>query len=251
MPADGFAEDREAALAPLLLKLRARDLIDPVEEQVLRDSISTVRELPPGKVIVRDRSVLSESILLFEGFACRYKDLSDGQRQIMELHVAGDFVDLHGFLLKQLDHNVGSMTRVRLAFVPHEALRHITETHPHLARILWFSTLIDSAIHREKILSIGRRSAQGRIAHLICELFARLQIVGLGDEDGYVLPLTQGDIADATGLTSVHVNRMLRRLRDEGLCTFRGGRVTIHDWERLQRVAEFDPAYLHLERRPR
>jgi len=251
MPLDSFAEDREAALAPLLLKLRARDVIDSPEEQVLREAISEIREIPPGKVIVRDRTVLSESILLFEGMACRYKDLADGQRQILELHVSGDFVDLHGFLLKQLDHNVEAMTRVRIALVPHEALRHITETQPHLARILWFSTLIDSAIHREKILSIGRRSAMARIAHMLCELFLRLQIVGLGDDDGYALPLTQTDLADATGLTSVHVNRMLRRLRDEGLCTFRGGRVTIHDWERLQRVAEFDPGYLHLERRPR
>jgi len=251
MPLDSFAEDREAALAPLLLKLRARDVIDSAEEQVLRDSIAEIREVPPGKVIVRDRTVLSESILLSEGMACRYKDLADGQRQILELHVAGDFVDLHGFLLKQLDHNVESLTRVRLALVPHEALRHITETQPHLARILWFSTLIDSAIHREKILSIGRRSAMARIAHLLCELFARLQIVGLADEDGYALPLTQTDLADATGLTSVHVNRMLRRLRDEGLCTFRAGRVIIHDWERMQRAAEFDPGYLHLERRPR
>jgi len=251
MPLEPNRAEDEEALEALLLKLRARDVIDPEEERVLRESIASVRELPPGKVIVREGNVVSESILLFEGLACRYKDLADGQRQIMELHVAGDFVDLHGFLLKQLDHNVGSITRVRLATVPHEALRHITETQPHLARILWFSTLIDSAIHRERILSIGRRSALARIAHMLCELFVRLKIVGLAEEDGYALPLTQTDLADATGLTSVHVNRMLRRLRDEGLCTFRGGRVTIHDWERLQRAAEFDPGYLHLERRPR
>jgi CRP-like cAMP-binding protein len=143
------------------------------------------------------------------------------------------------------------MTAVRLATVPHDALRRITESYPHLARVLWFSTLIDAAIHREKILSVGRRSAHARIAHLLCELFVRLQLVQRAEEDGYALPLTQGDLADATGLTSVHVNRMLRRLRDDGLCTFRGGRVVIHDWDRMQRVAEFDQTYLHLERRPR
>jgi CRP-like cAMP-binding protein len=251
MPAELDVAEREAALAPLLLKLRARDVLDAEEEQVLRESIASVRSINPGKVIARDRATLSESTLLFEGFACRYKDLADGQRQIMELHVAGDFVDLHGFLLKQLDHNVGSLTAVRIAAVPHDALRRITEAHPHLARILWFSTLIDAAIHREKILSIGRRSALARIAHLLCELFVRLQLVGLAEADGYALPLTQADLADATGLTSVHVNRMLRRLRDDRLCTFRGARVTIHDWERMQRVAEFDTAFLHLERRPR
>ncbi len=243
--------DADAAIAGLLLKLRARDLLGGEEEAVLRASVAELKEHPAGRTIVRTGTTLSASTLLVEGIVCRYKDLADGQRQIMELHVAGDFVDLHGFLLKQLDHNVGAMTSVRVAIVPHDALRGITETHPHLGRMLWFSTLLDAAIHREKILSIGRRSALARIAHIFCELLVRLRIVGLADDSGYALPLTQADLADVTGLTSVHVNRMLKRLRDENLLTFRGGRVTIADWERLQRVAEFDPTYLHLERRPR
>lgn len=244
-------EDAPDTVAALLLKLRVRDLVAAEEEEVLRASISEIQEHPAGRTIVRAGMALSASTLLVEGIVCRYKDLADGQRQIMELHVAGDFVDLHGFLLKRLDHNIGTMTPVRVAHVPHDALRGITETHPHLGRMLWFSTLLDAAIHREKILSIGRRSAMARIAHILCELMVRLQLVGLADETGYALPLTQADLADVTGLTSVHVNRMLKKLRDDKLLTFRSGRVTIDDWERLQRVAEFDPAYLHLERRPR
>jgi CRP-like cAMP-binding protein len=243
--------DAGAAIAGLLLKLRARDLVGREEEDVLRASVSELQEHPAGRTIVRTGTTLSASTLLVEGIVCRFKDLADGQRQIMELHVGGDFVDLHGFLLKQLDHNVGAMTPVRVASVPHDALRGITETHPHLGRMLWFSTLLDAAIHREKILSIGRRSALARIAHIFCELLVRLRIVGLADDNGYALPLTQADLADSTGLTSVHVNRMLKKLRDENLLTFRGGEVAIGDWERLQRVAEFDPTYLHLERRPR
>jgi CRP-like cAMP-binding protein len=218
---------------------------------VLRASVAEIREHPAGRTIVRSGTTLSASTLLIDGIVCRYKDLADGQRQIMELHVAGDFVDLHGFLLKRLDHNVGTLTPVRIAMVAHDSLRGITETHPHLGRMLWFSTLLDAAIHREKILSIGRRSAMARIAHVFCELLVRLRLVGLADEKSYALPLTQADLADVTGLTSVHVNRMLKRLRDDGLLTFRGGRVEISDWEALQRVAEFDPSYLHLERRPR
>jgi CRP-like cAMP-binding protein len=232
-------------------KLRARDVLSKEEETVFRDAVSEIQELPAGKVMVRAGITLSHSTLLLDGFAGRYKDLSDGQRQIMEIHVGGDFIDLHAFVLKQLDHDIGAMTPVRFGLVPHEALRRITETHPHLARMLWFSTLLDAAIHREKILSVGRRSAVGRIAHLFCELYVRMKIVGLADEGSYRLPLTQTDLADASGLTSVHVNRMLRKLRDDGLLTFRGGEVVIHDWERLQREAEFSPAYLHLERRPR
>lgn len=251
MPAEIKDKDAAEAIAGLLLKLRARDLIGQEEEDVLRASVSDLREHPEGRAIVRTGTTLSHSTLLVEGIVCRYKDLADGQRQIMELHVAGDFVDLHGFLLKQLDHNVGAMTPVRVAMFPHDAIRGITETHPHLGRMLWFSTLLDAAIHREKILSIGRRSALARIAHIFCELLVRLRIVGLATDTGYALPLTQADLADVTGLTSVHVNRMLKKLRDEDLLTFRGGMVTICDWERLQRVAEFDPTYLHLERRPR
>ncbi len=243
--------DAAAAIATLLLKLRARDLLTGEEEEVLRASVSDIREYPAGRTIVRTGTTLSASTLLIEGIVCRYKDLSDGQRQIMELHVTGDFVDLHGFLLKQLDHNVGAMTPVRVASVPHDALRGITETHPHLGRMLWFSTLLDAAIHREKILSIGRRSAMARIAHIFCELAVRLRTVGLADDEGYELPLTQADLADVTGLTSVHVNRMLKKLRDEDLLTFRGGTVTIGVWDRLQRMAVFDPTYLHLERQPR
>jgi CRP-like cAMP-binding protein len=251
MRADFTDADAEQAVAALLLKLRARDLVSKEEEAVLRASISEIREHPAGRPIVRLGTTLSVSTLLIEGIVCRYKDLADGQRQIMELHVAGDFVDLHGFLLKQIDHNVGALTPVRVASVPHDALRGITETHPHLGRMLWFSTLLDAAIHREKILSIGRRSALARIAHIFCELFVRLRLVGLADEGGYKLPVTQADIADATGLTSVHVNRMLKKLRDDRLLTFRGGVAAIADWEGLQRVAEFDPGYLHLERQPR
>jgi CRP-like cAMP-binding protein len=245
--------DAEAAraVAGLLLKLRVRDLVSREEEEVLRASVAELRDHPSGRTIVKSGMTLSASTLLVDGIVCRYKDLADGQRQIMELHVPGDFVDLHGFLLKRLDHNIGTMTPVRIALVPHDALRGITETHAHLGRMLWFSTLLDAAIHREKILSIGRRSAVARIAHILCELLVRFRLVGLADETGYALPLTQADLADVTGLTSVHVNRMLKKLRDEKLLTFRGGRVTIGDWEGLQRLAEFDPTYLHLERRPR
>ncbi|HZG09701.1 MAG TPA: Crp/Fnr family transcriptional regulator [Allosphingosinicella sp.] len=232
-------------------KLRARDLLSPEEEEALRTSVTEIRELGAGKSVVRTGSVVQHSTLLLDGLCCRYKDLSDGQRQIMEVHVGGDFLDLHGFLLKQLDHSVATLTPVRFAMVPHERLRELTETHPHLARMLWFSTLLDAAIHRERILSIGRRDAMARIAHLLCEMYLRLEVVGLASDYRYRLPMTQADLADANGLTSVHVNRMLKKLRDEGLVTFRGSEVIIHDWEALQRRAEFDPVYLHLDKRPR
>ncbi|HEY7809857.1 MAG TPA: Crp/Fnr family transcriptional regulator [Allosphingosinicella sp.] len=234
-----------------LAKLRLRDAISAEEEAVLREAVAEVRELPAGKVVVRAGELLTHSTLLFDGLSCRYKDLVDGQRQIMELHVPGDFLDLHSFLLKQLDHNVGSISPVRVGIVPHDRLRAISENYPHLTRMLWFSTLLDSAVHREKILSIGRRDALARIAHLLCELYVRLETVGLAKDHRYTLALTQSDLADASGLTSVHVNRMLKTLRDEGLLTFRGSEVVIHDWAALTRRAEWDAGYLHLDRRSR
>ncbi|WP_243455851.1 Crp/Fnr family transcriptional regulator [Sphingosinicella sp. BN140058] len=234
-----------------LAKLRARDVLSPEEERVFVESIAETREIAAHRQIVRAGTTLTHSILLLDGFACRYKDLADGERQIQELHIAGDYVDLHGFLLKTLDHNVGALSDVRIALVPHDALRAITEQQPHLARLLWFSTLLDAAIQRERILSIGRRNSLARIAHLICETFLRMKVAGLAGPDRYPLPITQTDIADACGLTAVHVNRMLRRLRDDGLMTFRAGEVVIHDWDGLVHLAEFDPTYLHLDRRPR
>ena len=235
----------------LLLKLRARDDVSDREEQVLRGAVSAIEDFPAGRTVVRAGAPLSHSMLVVDGLVARFKDLSDGQRQIQEIHLAGDFTDLHGFILKRLDHNVGTLTRTRMAMVPHDRLKRITEDEPHLARLLWFSTLIDSAIQREKILSVGRRAALSRLAHLLCEIRIRLELVGLGEDGSFALPLTQLDLGDASGLTSVHVNRMLKQLRDDRLVTYRGGRVTIHDWPRLQQIAEFDAAYLYLDKRAR
>jgi CRP-like cAMP-binding protein len=245
-----FAEGRVGVDA-LLQKLRARDEMTAEEEQVLRDAVTEEYEIGPGRRILKAGSDLQASLLLISGFVARYRDLASGERQIQELHVAGDFVDLHGFLLKKLDHNIGSVSHCRFAIVPHDTLKRITEEYPHLSRMLWFSTLLDASIQRETIVSVGRRSACARIAHLMCELRTRLGVIGQADDQGFALPVIQADLADATGLTSVHVNRMLKLLRDDGIMTFRQNWVTIHDWDRLVEAAEFDNAYLHLEYRPR
>jgi CRP-like cAMP-binding protein len=182
---------------------------------------------------------------------CRYKDLRNGERQVTELHVPGDFVDLHSFTLKRLDHNIMALTPSRVAVVPHDALAEIGSRHPHLTRLLWFSTNLDASIHREWELSLGRRTALAKMAHLFCELYVRLDVVGLVDGFNYELPLTQTDLAECLGLTSVHINRTLKELREQNVVTFRDRVVEIHDWPGLQAVAEFNPSYLYLERRPR
>jgi len=234
-----------------LLKLRARDTVSAAEEEAIRSLFSEIKEIGTDKTLVRAGERLNISLLLLDGLACRFKDLRDGSRQISELHVPGDFADLHGFTLKRLDHSVMTLTHCRIAVAPHERIKTVTADHPHLARLFWLTTNIDAAIHREWVLSLGRRNAQSRIAHLFCELQARLAIVGLADETGYELRLTQTDLAECMGLTPVHVNRTLRDLRELGLVEFRNRRVTILDLAGLQRAAEFDPGYLNLTAEPR
>jgi CRP-like cAMP-binding protein len=234
-----------------LAKLRARGEVSLEEETAIRSAVTDVREHPADAVIAHAFVEQDHSTILLDGFMCRYKDLRSGHRQITELQVAGDFVDLHCFTLKYLDHDLMTLTPARVAIVPHENLRRITETLPRLTRLYWFSTNLDAAIHREWELSLGRRTARARVAMLLSELQVRLEIVGLADKSGYDLPLTQTDISECTGLTSVHVNRTLREMREEALIDLHGGRVTIPDLGALWGVAEFDPRYLYLDQRER
>jgi len=238
------------AIEAHLLKLRARDALPLDEERAIRDSVSEVREYHADRTFIRAGEELTTSTLLIDGLLCRYKDLRSGERQITELHVAGDFADLHGLTLHCLDHDVVAMSDCTVAVIPHDRLREITREHPRLGQIYWFTTNVDAAIHRELALSLGQRSAISRMAHLFCELYLRLNVVGRARGDGYEFPLTQREISECLGLTVVHANRTLQQLRKQEVIEFAGGTVTIKDFEGLKRTAEFDPAYLYLERCP-
>lgn len=230
-----------------LMRTRARHSISEEEEAAIRALVRDVREFPARTTFVHAGERVHHSTMLLDGLMCRYKDLESGQRQIAELHVAGDFADLHSFSLKRLDHNVMTLTPCRVAQVPHDRLTALSHSHPRLTRIYWFSTNLDAAIHREWVLSLGRRDALARLAHLFCELQSRLALVGLADTTGYRLKLTQTDLAECLGLTPVHINRSLRQLREAGLMTFRSSKVELHDLDGLKAQAEFDPAFLYLE----
>jgi CRP-like cAMP-binding protein len=236
---------------PLVLKLEQRDRLSDGEKKVLENAIAKVREVSADEDIVREGDRPSESSLLLEGFAARSKVMANGRRQITEIHVTGDFVDLHSFLLKTMDHSVQALSPCRVAAVPHAALQKITEEHPHLTRLLWLSTLIDGSTHREWLTAMGRRTAAGHLAHLICELFLRLRIVEQTQDHTMHIPVTQAELGDTLGLSTVHVNRVLQELRSEGLIRWQGTTVTILDWDRLVEVAEFSPAYLNLQSEPR
>lgn len=234
-----------------LKKLRVRDAISEEEERAIRALISEVREFPQDRVVVRRHQEIHESLLLLDGWAARTKDLRDGGRQISELAFAGDFTDLHGFTLKRLDHNIATITPCRFAVAPHERVQATLERHPHLARLYWMMTNIDGSIHREWTVSLGRRTALSRMAHLFCEILERLKVVGLADNDSYDFPLTQQEFGECLGLTAVHVNRTLQGLRRQGLIQVENKRATILNLPGLRSLGEFDPDYLYLEKRPR
>lgn len=234
-----------------LKKLRKRDEISAEEEAAIRGAVTEIREVRADTIFIRRGQELEVSCLLVSGWLARAKQMEDGQRQISELHVSGDFADLHSFTLKRLDHDIVTLTPCRVAVVPHDKLREITERFPHLTRVYWFMTNLDAAIHREWTVSLGRRSALQRMANLFCELLVRLEIADLTDGNSYEFPLTQQELSECLGLTPVHVNRTLQELRRRELIEVESRRATILDLEALKALAEFDPAYLYLERKAR
>lgn len=208
----------------------------------------TAQQVGPDRDIVQEGDSPGHVNLILDGWACRYKTLEDGRRQIISFFVPGDICDTHVFVLREMDHSIATLTPVRLAQIPRDALLDLTDQHPRITRALWWETLVTAAIQREWTVNLGQRSGIERLAHLFCELFLRLRAVGLTDGDTCPLPITQDEIADAMGQTSVHVNRTLKEMRGMGLIILKGKRLTILDMGRLQRVALFNPNYLHLDR---
>ena len=249
--ADGFPGVGRQLIESHLQKLRRRHDISSAEEAAIRDSIADVRRVRADEVVIRAGVPIDECTLLVEGWLARVKDLRSGVRQFTELHIAGDFADLHSFTLKRLEHDVVSLTPCTIATVPHDRVRELTENFPHLARVYWFQTNLDAAIHREWTVCMARRSAIARVSHLLCELCVRLDIVGRVRDNCFDFPLTQTDLAECLGLTSVHVNRTLQELRKRKLISLENREVALLDLAALREVAEFAPAYLYLERHGR
>lgn len=214
------------------------------------DGIQTLprrfQQVRAGSQIVSEGQLVSECCLLVTGYACRHKIADNGGRQIVSFHMAGDILDIQHLLFCRADHNVQAITAAKLLFFPMDALRALVSERPEIGKALWRDCLIDASVFREWVLNVGRRDAKKRIAHMLCEFAARAEAAGLGSPAQFTLPMTQEDIADATGLTSVHVNRMLRALTEEGSLTRNGREIRIIDWPRMRRTADFSPEYLHI-----
>jgi CRP-like cAMP-binding protein len=234
-------------LAPMLRKFEMRASFDDGDREALLSLPYRLHAVEPSVYIVREGERLERCCLIVSGFALRHKVTIEGARQIVSVHIPGDFVDLEGALLNVADHNVQALTRCELAFIPRTAMRALILSHPRIATAMWIDTLIDSSIFREWVVNVGRRDARSRIAHLLCEFARRLEVAGLAEEYDYELPMTQEQIADATGLTAVHVNRVLMGLARDGLIERHRRHVRIPEWEALRRVAGFSEVYLHLD----
>ena len=215
------------------------------DKRLLDDVVSAPYEIPENTDIIREGDAPDNVHLILEGFACRYKLTSDGKRQIMAYLVLGDFCDLHVFILKAMDHGIATLSPCRVVDIPRDRILEMTE-RPALARALWWATLVDEAVLREWLVNIGQREAPERLAHLLCELLLRLRAIGLAESDSYELPITQAELADTMGLSTVHVNRSLQKLRSENLITLKNKYLVILDPDRLKEFGGFNPNYLHL-----
>lgn len=231
---------------PFLRKLETFGPLPDQDKRVLEQAMGRTRRVGAGRALVREGDRPTECQLILQGFAYRHRTLEGGQRQIISFEIPGDLCDLHGLLLGKADHAVATLTPCTVATLPHEVLADWLEARPAVARALWRGTLVDAAVSQAWLLNIGRRTARGRIAHMLCEVLRRLQAVGLAGNGGGTLPIPPAEIADALGLSIVHVNRTLRHLHGEGLISADDEQVTIDDLPGLQAAGEFDPAYLFL-----
>ena len=231
----------------LVRKLEQFTPLSESEKRVLQTAPTSVRAVASHSDLIAEGDCPTDISLLSEGFACRYKLLGDGRRQITAFLIPGDICDLRAFLLGRMDHGVAALSRCQVSHISHAKLSEIIERHPRIGFGLWRDTMLDGALYRQWLTNVGRRSAYQRIAHLLCEVWWRLQAVGRTRGDSYELPVTQTDIGDAMGLSVVHVNRTLQQLRANGLISLRSNVVVVLNWGRLQEAGEFDPAYLQLQ----
>jgi CRP-like cAMP-binding protein len=233
------------AFTKVIDKLERLATLDDADREAIRGLPFRVKSARANHYLVRDGDEVSECCVLLTGYVCRHKTTPSGGRQIVSFHMAGDILDLQHLLLERADHNLQTITEASIAWVPAADLKRLAQQRPNINEALWRDTLVDASIFREWVLNVGRRDAKARVAHMLCEFVARRDAAGLGSPERFELPMTQEQIADATGMTPVHVNRMLHELGRDGVIVRDKRQVEITDWASMRRIAQFDPAYLH------
>jgi len=210
-----------------------------------------IRQLGPREDVIQEGDAPRQINLILEGWACGYKVLEDGRRQITNLLIPGDICDLRMFVLKRMDHSIATVSAVRIAEIPKDTFLELATQYPRISQALWWNSLVEEAVAREWIVNNSQRAATERMAHLLCEMFIRLRAVGLTNGGACEIPVTQAELADTLGLSAVHVNRTLQDLRAPNLIVLKGKILLIPDLEALKAVALFNDKYLHLGREGR
>ena len=232
---------------PLFARLRLLTSLSEGDLDILREACTATQHYPARADLVPEGGGTDRLHVVLDGWACRYRTLDDGRRQFPALLVPGDLCDLDGFLLRRVHYGVAALTPCTVATLAHARLRAIMDESPAIRDVFWWLTFVENSVSVEWTTGLGRRSATERLAHLLCELLVRLGAVELTEDNGYALPLTQEELADALGITTVHVNRTLQELRALGLISLEGRRLAVHDWDGLKGLSGFSPDYLHVE----
>ncbi len=236
-----------SVLEPLVGKFAYRVTLDAADRAALLALPHQVKTMENNHYIVREGDRAHYSCLMLSGFSVRHKTVGSGSRQIVAIHMKGEMVDLQNSLLEVSDHSVQMLTEGEVALIPRDAIVRIAREHPAIGKAMWIDTLVDASMFRESIANVGRRDGYTRLAHLLCEFALRLRLAGLSSGNDYELPMTQEQLADATGMTPVHLNRMIRLLEARGLISRSSPRaITIGAWKKLAEAGDFDSRYLHL-----
>ena len=230
---------------PFVERLNGYGILSNEDTVKLANACQHARLLPANTHLIREGDTPNPVFVMIEGWACRYKILPDGTRQIMAFMMPGDFCDMHIGMLEEMDHSIVTLTKAKVATIARGDMETLIESNPRITRAFWWVQLVNEGVLRAWIVSMGRRSSVARVAHLMCELYFRMHKVGLAKDDQCEIPLTQAVLADALGMTPVHINRVLKKLRLSGAMELRGGALLISDPLQLARVAGFDDNYMH------
>ena len=236
--------------ARLIAKFESVSTLDAIDREAIASLPLRTRSVEAGADVLAAGNHAGDCCFVVEGLLCRYAVTGAGGRQIVSFHIPGDLPDRDSLHLERLDYSIGAMSAARVAFMPRPALARLVATFPNVAMAMWRDSVLDGGVYRQWLTSVGRRKAKQRLAHLICETFARMEAVGLADPGHFHFPVTQGQLGDALGLSAVHINRTLQELRTEGLLSWKGPVVTIPDLAALALVGDFDAAYLQLKPTP-
>ncbi|MDO6414118.1 Crp/Fnr family transcriptional regulator [Sphingomonas sp. BIUV-7] len=237
------------AFAALLRKLNRVCALSEADEATIRGLPWSIESKVARSILIREGEHAALCSVLLDGYVAKGKTALNGSRQIVSFHMPGDLLDIEHVFFRPSDHNLHTVTNVVVARVAREDLRSVTLSRPGLAEAFWCSSLLDAAIYRQWLLNVARRNAKSRVAHMLCEFTVRASMAGLGSPAAFEFPMTQVEIAHATGLTPVHLNRIIGDLAEQGLIVRRKGRLSIGDWIAIQRTAGFKPAYLETNAR--